>query len=272
VVQAKRHRFFKRDQIDALTPDAVEGMIVRGIARRSRALAVDGIVVTLDDVIARQREFRLTELRRQTDDRALREQLAIQDELLEVVDQENRALSGQIRELQGQLEEAEGRQAQLQDEVASLAYDKDQLRRTAGEAEGRVRQMQAQRSTLASLRSLPQSLPEIIERIERLWPDRIVFTDRAKASAKRAGVNQARSDLDEAWRCLWAMATDLHETLFSNADAKGDLAQRFRERSGFELAMTYDRGEANEERQESDETSKTPVHLCISSQRNHPYA
>ena len=235
---AKRHRFFKRDHIDALTPDAVEGMIVRGIARRSRSLAADGVLVTIDDVIAKQRESRLAELRQLTDDKALREQLAIQGELLEAADEDHKTLSGQIRELQAQLEEAEEGQADLQDEVASLSYEKEQLRRAAGEAEGRVRQMQAQRATLTSLRSLPQSLPEIVGLVERFWPDRIVFTDRAKASAKRAGVNKARSDLDEAWRCLWAMATDLHEILFSDTGAKGDVAQRFLDRSGFEVTLT----------------------------------
>jgi hypothetical protein len=136
-MDAKRHRFFKRDHIDALTPEAVEEMIVRGIARRSRSLAADGIVVTIDDVIAKQREFRLAELRRLTDDSALKEQLAIQDELLEAVDQENKAQSGQIREIQAQMEEADELQAQPQNAVASLTYDKDQFRLVAGEAEGR---------------------------------------------------------------------------------------------------------------------------------------
>lgn len=139
---ARRHRFFKRDQIDAETPEAVESMIVRGVASRSRALAADGIVVSVDDVISKQRELRLAELRQLTDDTSLREQLGIQEELLEVVDDENTNLSAKLRELQEQVEAAETDRAELEQRVASLTFEGDRLRRAATDADSRPRELQ----------------------------------------------------------------------------------------------------------------------------------
>ncbi len=74
---ARRHRYFRPEQIAALTAEAVEEMIVRGIARRSRTWVVDG-VGCIEDVVTKQREIRLHELRMSaTSDASLEERVKL---------------------------------------------------------------------------------------------------------------------------------------------------------------------------------------------------
>jgi len=234
---ARRHRFFRREELDSLTPDAVEGMIVRGVARRSRVWRVDG-VGSIEDTLTKQRELRLQELRRSASDASLEERVKLQDDLIEAVDEENRTLSGQVAALKKELEEALADRSELENSISTLEYERDYHRRSAVEAEQRARQLSDQREILSHLREMPESLSDVIEVVGRIWSDRIVFTERAKASAQKASINKARSELPQAWKCIWAMATELHELLFQPDSAKGNIPQEFRVRTGFELTFT----------------------------------
>jgi len=234
---ARRHRFFRREDIDSLTAEVVEGMIVRGVARRSRTWAVDG-VGSIEDTLAKQREIRLQDLRQSASDASLEQRVKLQDDLIEAVDEENRSLSGQIDVLKKELEEVGADRAELESSISTLEYERDYHKGAALEAEQRARQLSDQRAILSHLRKLPETVPEIIEVIERIWADRIVFTERAKVSAQKASINKARSEISQVWECLWAMATDLHDILFQSESNKGNIPQEFRARTGFELTFT----------------------------------
>jgi hypothetical protein len=61
----RRHRYFTKEDIEQLGAQNVEEMLVRGIARRSQ-LALGSNVATLEDVVTKQREERLSRLRHTT--------------------------------------------------------------------------------------------------------------------------------------------------------------------------------------------------------------
>jgi cell division protein FtsB len=212
-------------------------MIVRGIARRSRTWIVDG-VGSIEDALAKQRGIRLQELRQSASDASVDERVKLQDDLIEAVDEENRSLSGEIGALKKELEEASAERIELESSISALEYDRDYHRRSAIEAEQRARQLSNQRAILSHLRNMPESLSDIIEVIERVWADRIVFTERAKTSAQKASISKARAELPQAWKCIWAMATDLHDLLFQSDSSKGNIPQEFRARTGFEITFT----------------------------------
>ena len=81
-------------------------------------------------------------------------------------------------------------------------------------------------------RQLPRSLAAVVELIEQLHPERIVFTEEAKKSA----LNATLDDPNVGWECLHMVATVLPRLAFD--ESSKDLASEFQRRSGFELSLT----------------------------------
>lgn len=77
---------------------------------------------------------------------------------------------------------------------------------------------------------LPRNLPEVVQLVERLYPDGITFTDDARASAEDA----AFQDPWVSWRLLRALATVLPDLLGQDVD----IPTEFKSRTGFELAFS----------------------------------
>ncbi len=73
------------------------------------------------------------------------------------------------------------------------------------------------------------------ETIQRLHPGKVVFTKRALDSTKDRKDSLAGTD----WELLWAMATTLHNLV--SCEECGDLEKRFKDLTGFDLAMTEGR-------------------------------
>jgi len=229
---ARRHRFFARDRIEALSAEAVEDMIVRGLVRRSRAFSADG-VISIDDVVGKRRELRLAELRETASDQSLKELVQLQGEYLTALESDKAGLTARVSELEGGRELAELELIELDERLAALAYERDLYRGKASEAEVRTRILE-QRSDPRLMVTLPGSLAEVVVRIQQLWPERIVFTERARLSAKRASF----TDVGTAWKCLRSMAVVLHDLIFGGEQYSGTLEQAFLERTGFELTLT----------------------------------
>lgn len=80
------------------------------------------------------------------------------------------------------------------------------------------------------IEELPADLLGVVDLIERLYRDRIFFTDEARESASEASFQ----DVHISWRILRSIATTLFDLFGSNCN----LEKEFRDRTGFELAIT----------------------------------
>ena len=74
----------------------------------------------------------------------------------------------------------------------------------------------------------------MIALIERTYPGRILFTNRAKTDAAKCKLR----DPNAAWRCLRAMATHLHSLHFGQKLPLREVARQFQNLVPFELATT----------------------------------
>ncbi|HEY0548882.1 MAG TPA: hypothetical protein VGF13_04715 [Verrucomicrobiae bacterium] len=226
----KRHRFFARSYISERGARHTEDLIVRGIARGGWAVDERG-VASIDDVMGRAREIRLQQLKSEADSAAK------QQELIELFSAENKRLEEAkeqqaeiIRNLQGESQRLESDLQDRDDTIGRLEYDRGQFQTRCEVAEGQARDIAG---GMRNLNKMPESIAEVVSLIEKIHGARMVFTDRAKKSAETADFD----DINEAWRCLWVMATVLHELHFPENGTVGNLEKDFLAQSGFELSL-----------------------------------
>jgi hypothetical protein len=96
------------------------------------------------------------------------------------------------------------------------------------------RKLLAVEAVRPDIEQLPEDLPAVLQLIERMYPDRILFCDAARESARTARLNEASGGIGIAWRLLRAMALVLHDIYMEGAV---DIARSFRDQSGFDLAL-----------------------------------
>lgn len=87
---------------------------------------------------------------------------------------------------------------------------------------------------LNRLKRLPTTVREVAEAIQGLFRERILFTPRGLAST----ADRTEAVVELAWECLWATATSLHSMFFVEDTQGVDLERKFKEISGFDLAMS----------------------------------
>ena len=144
-------------------------------------------------------------------------------EYVDALEQENAALRERVakfeREMVPLLELAPRipKIRALEEEVAHLRY-----------------QVELLQGVRVDLTELPDDLVGVIDLIEGLYGDRIVFAPEARRSAETASFE----DLRTAWRVLRLMAVVLPE-LYSGRGV--DIEREFRARTGFELALSESR-------------------------------
>ena len=224
---ARRHRYFDRGHIETLGATKVEELLVSGIVRRSRSTDLAGIA-TIEDVHAKQAQTKFAE--------ELKKAVRGSQEWTSLLEQENERLAAivkakdeEIALLQEYGEDAD----ELRDEVARLKYEHQQATGRAQEAESVRSALAAQASLLRSLDQLPDSMLELVGLAGKVYPDRIVFTEKALESAKVATLK----NLNIAWKCLRSISTVLYDLHFQQALPFRDVIQRFRDSTGFELAV-----------------------------------
>jgi FtsZ-binding cell division protein ZapB len=223
----RRHRFFIPEQIDQLTPEKVIDALVRGIARGTQMLNRAG-VTSIEDVFAKRNAQRLEELRaKYADEPEL-------NEYVEKFDEVNRELNAEIARLKEEGDE-------LWQEMEQVVGDKETLEREAAELRHEVntlrdnnRAISTQAAAIRELRQLPSSILEATQLVERLHPDKIVFTERALAASQKTSF----SDIGTAWSCLWSVATTLHALYFDPTQQVANIPEEFKNLTGFELALT----------------------------------
>jgi regulator of replication initiation timing len=178
----RRHRFFTADEIDERSAAAVQEIIVRGIVRRGRVWIGDG-VATIEDVLAKQREFRLAELRAKPDGRLL-------DEWLEVYESDNADLRTRVKELTKRCGTLEEEKDGLEEQISSLIYEKQALKVHFEKATDRKRSGDDTDSEFSTAcRAASEGEPTLTESlivISRMYAERIVVLESAWRSARDA--------------------------------------------------------------------------------------
>jgi hypothetical protein len=223
---ARRHRYFSGAEIQTAGPTAVEEALVRGIVRRARPIAFTE-VTTIDDVEDKQRDARLLELRTAAKGSTeWTEFLEKEVDRLEVEVKSQRQAAVHVDELQNQIEDLNG-------ELARLRYQHDQAISRAQEAESIKTALAGRASLFDTLQKFPDSVAEVVDLIALAYPNRIVFTEKGRASAKAATLN----DPNLAFECLRAMALTLYDLHFGESLPLREICQKFRNLTGFELAV-----------------------------------
>ena len=233
---ARRHRYFGAQDIARVGAAGIEEMLIVGIARRS-GLGGVGALTTLEDVETRQRERRLADLRSTAKD------AASLDELVRLLDADNKALTQRLEAAHDEARRARETAEKVLDDAGGIENERDNLRGErdywkdlALKADQKVKRLEDAADRLACLTRLPGNLPEAIGIVEALQGASVVFTDRAKRSAEKATANRSQEELREAWSCLWATALHLPRIMFR--ERAGNPEQAFREATGLDLAMS----------------------------------
>jgi hypothetical protein len=228
---ARRHRFFTRQCIDTQTPAVVSDIIVRSIARRTK-LHPRG-VTSIGDLATKRRELRLAELRTTALTNPQREWISLLEAENQALVERSRELEQQIEDLDNAQERAEERIEELECQADRLSFAANELKKGNDQLEQDNQRLLIRLAAVESLDRLPKSLEEAIDLIERLHSGRIVFTERARRSAS----GYRATEVPKAWSCLWSMATVLYDLHFEQAANLRELASRYRETTGFELAL-----------------------------------
>ncbi len=230
---ARRHRFLSALTIREVAPRSAEDRILWSILRRSPTLRHD-LLTTIEDVGARDRDLRLAMLRDENRGEG-------DNELIQLIEEQNRELEEAAKNLRDELRSAQDglHVAQLDaeeraDRIAELERACERERRARINAEVEIAQARARADAFRDLDRLPDSPEEVVRIVSRLHAGKIVFTERALRSVGGASLK----DPNVFWQCLTAMAIHLHDLLFGDSEARPDLQEQFKTRSGFELALT----------------------------------
>ncbi len=132
-------------------------------------------------------------------------------------------------------EELEHLHAELDSQKAAAAYREGQLAQQAAELREQVAALRV-RSTLMETMNLPETPLEALQLAERAFPDRIIVLPRARKSAEEF----VKGDPGEVWSVLQSVAVTLHSLLF--CERERGLANAFRDRTGYELALRDAKG------------------------------
>ncbi len=132
-------------------------------------------------------------------------------------------------------EEAERLRAELESQKAAAAYREGQLAQQAAELREQATAFKA-RAALMETMNLPETPLEALQLAERAFPDRIIVLPRARKSAEEF----VKGDPGEVWAVLRSVAVTLHSLLF--CERERGLANAFRDRTGYELALRDAKG------------------------------
>ena len=219
---SRRHRYFTANDIERHSPENVVKMLVKGISRRQIQWKKP-IIGSLDDVFSQDRIQKIAELSSDKDKTTAEDWLNEIEKLLS----ENENLKSEIDNLEEKITEKE-------DELALKDYEKSELSREVEDARNSLKRKNSKIEAISNLAELPKNLIDVIELIETIHPENIVFTEQAKKSAKSASWVSP----DVAWSCLWSTATVLHELYFGDFEKSINIEKEFKDRTGVDFAKT----------------------------------
>ena len=132
-------------------------------------------------------------------------------------------------------EELDRLRAELESQKSAAAFRARQLEDEARELRERVQGLEA-RARLVETMDLPETPYEALSLAAKAFSDRIVVLDRARKSAE----DFVKGDPGEVWAVLRSVAVTLHSLLF--VERERGLANAFRDRTGYELALRDSKG------------------------------
>ena len=223
----QRHRYFKRAQIQE-DPADIADIIIDSLARRTPRHFLEAFK-SIDDLIPIRRTFQLEKLRKEG---------ASTEELVQLLDENNKELEARVKSLEEDVEFWEEANAELQEELEEKQSFTDHLQRELNRIKQENRELRRRTDALASFATLPQTLPEVVERIAALHADRIVFTERALKSSEN--YSEFR-DIERAWELLWSIPTILHSLYFDPSNQNVDIEREYEARTTFDFARTESR-------------------------------
>lgn len=222
----RRHRYFTKEEIQDLGSAEIQNRIIQGIARRSQ-LALGVGVGTLEDVISKQREERLTQLKKNGES----------SEYLELYKEEVESLLAKLKVSDSQAEYWKGQAAEaseLGDEISRIEYENRQLAERVSIAEINAEAFEAKSDLIGNMEDLPDTVEDVVRVIAKAFHNKILFTERALADAKKCKLK----DPNVAWRCLRSMATLLYRLHFEDELTLREVIERYENQTVFELAAT----------------------------------
>ena len=223
----RRHRYLTRGEIEELGGSNAEDLFIRALARRPQ-LSLGKGVHDLEDVIGREREEKLVQLRGSSD-------LA---ELVPLYEQENNQLLEKIKKMEAEVTYWKGLSEELdesQDDVRRLENEKRILETRAMAVEDELQSSQKAASAAQEMENLPNSVADVVNLIAKAYAGRVLFTDKARESARNAKLKNPNI----AWRVLRAMATRLYDLHFDDEKYPfREISEKFRSQTGFEVAIT----------------------------------
>lgn len=132
-------------------------------------------------------------------------------------------------------EELDRLRAELESQKSAAAFRARQLEDEARELRERVQGLEG-RARLVETMDLPETPYEALSLAAKAFSDRIVVLDRARRSAE----DFVKGDPGEVWAVLRSVAVTLHSLLF--VERERGLANAFRDRTGYELALRDSKG------------------------------
>ena len=227
-----RHRFFTAKEIEEQGDDEIIGHIVRALTRSDAWRSLQSSITSIDDIDARIRERRLSELRS-----AGAGSLKEKQEMLALFESENEALVGEAKRLAEELEAEKEKRSQAEDSVARQEYELELARASVAEARAQVRAQKSALQAVLGLSAWPESAHDVAALAVKVSGERLVFTNEAVRSLQKSEFATCADAAPVIWRCLRAMATDLHELLMEDLPAQ-QVADTFKNRTKFDLTWT----------------------------------
>lgn len=132
-------------------------------------------------------------------------------------------------------EEVDRLRAELESQKSAAAFRMRQLEDEARELRERAQGLES-RARLVETMDLPETPYEALSLAAQAFSDRIVVLDRARKSAE----DFVKGDPGEVWAVLRSVAVTLHSLLF--VERERGLANAFRDRTGYELALRDSKG------------------------------
>lgn len=194
---------------------------IRLLTRRNWEVLESSQIQDIDQLRSYAREQELARYKRELDEAARKAQA---EQTLEQDPEYVRLLEQEVEDLQARLDQERQRAAELQNRAVQLEY--------------LLQQQTQEHEWTEHLQKLPETLPKMMDLVQKLFPQRLAFTERAYKSARDAAFNRSRR-LPDAWRLLWHMATTLYDLYFNSE--RVNVVAEFQDRSGFGLDLTEGR-------------------------------
>lgn len=231
---AHRHRFFFPRQILEEGAESVVRQLVRMCCRFAPKRKGQSIFA-LEELHSIARADRLRQLRGEKTD-------GNQDEWIKLLEETNQELEENIQTLEAERDALQRQVLEREDSLSSRQYEVRSARKEADRLRKDANQAQMQLNALQAFTALPESLSDVLQKIGTLHADKVIVTEQAIKSAEGY---KGFSEINKAWECLWAVATELHTVHFLQTGSI-NIEQDFRSKTGFDLSLKEGRMTQND--------------------------